>query len=196
MADLAALLDREATAEIEGILSEARARASEIVAGAKEEAEGLLASRKRSAEAQYQAALVRARSAAQLEASSLTLRAQHSAIESVFDEVEKKLDEVTTQPAYAEVLANLIREALDQGGVTAADVQAVIVGPKDEAVARRVLKEAGLSAEVETDERLRGGVRLRAGNNVVIENTLHGRLEALRDELAAEVAQVLLSKEG
>jgi F0F1-type ATP synthase membrane subunit b/b' len=42
MSDLSALLDREASAEIETLLSEARQRASEIVAEATAEAEQLL----------------------------------------------------------------------------------------------------------------------------------------------------------
>ena len=39
MANLAAILDKEASAEIEAVLSEAQGRASEIVAKAKEEAQ-------------------------------------------------------------------------------------------------------------------------------------------------------------
>lgn len=47
MANLAALLDREAGAEIEAILSEARQRASEIVARAKEEAKQIVSLKER-----------------------------------------------------------------------------------------------------------------------------------------------------
>ncbi|MEX2541584.1 MAG: V-type ATP synthase subunit E [Trueperaceae bacterium] len=196
MADLAALLDREASAEIEGILSEARARASEIVAAANEEASTLLAGRRRSAEAQQRAALVRARSAAQLESSSLTLRAQHAVIEEVFGEAEREIDALTGKNEYADVLAKLIDEAVAGSGVETANVKAVVVNPGDQAAATKAAKAAGLSAAVETDESVRGGLRLKAGENVIIENTLYGRLESLREELAAEVAQVLLSKEG
>ena len=45
MANLSALLEREASAEIETILSEARARASEIVAKAEDDAKATAASR-------------------------------------------------------------------------------------------------------------------------------------------------------
>ena len=54
MSDLAALLDKEAGAEITAILSEARDRASEIVAAAQAEAETLLASRERAAQVLYE----------------------------------------------------------------------------------------------------------------------------------------------
>ena len=196
MADLAALLDREATAEIEGILSEARNRASEIVAKAQEEADSLIATRKRTAETQYGAELIRARSAAQLEASSLTLRSQHSAIQQVFEEVERGLEEITRKPAYADVLAALLEEAVRSGGIDPAGISAIMVNPDDQEVAARAAAKAGLNATIVPETGLRGGVRVKAGNNVIIENTLFGRLAALRDELAAEVAQILLSKEG
>jgi V/A-type H+-transporting ATPase subunit E len=196
VADLAALLDREASAEIEGILSEARERASEVVSAAKEETDALLASRRRSAEAQYQAALVRARSAAQLESSSMTLRAQHAAIQEVFDEAERRIEALTGNSEYGAVLASLLNEAVLMSGAAPGDVQAVVVNPSDQDAATKAAQGAALPGKIETDESVRGGVRLKVGKNVVIENTLYGRLEALRDDLAAEVAQVLLSKEG
>jgi V/A-type H+-transporting ATPase subunit E len=196
VADLAALLDREASAEIEGILSEARSRASEIVSAAKEEAEALVAARRRGAEAQQRAALVRARSAAQLESSSLTLRAQHAAIQEVFSAAERGIEALAAKPDYAAVLTKLVQEAANGSGVPASDIESLVVNPDDEEAAAKAAKAAGLTARIETDSSIRGGVRLKAGKNVVIENTLYGRLESLREELAAEVAQVLLSKEG
>jgi V/A-type H+-transporting ATPase subunit E len=196
VADLAALLDREASAEIEGILSEARSRASEVVSAAKEEAEALVAGRRRGAEAQQRAALVRARSAAQLESSSLTLRAQHAAIQEVFAGAERGIEALAAKPEYAGVLGKLIEEAVSGSDVAAADIRALVVNPADEKAAAKAAEAAGISARIETDPSVRGGVKLKAGENVVIENTLYGRLESLREELAAEVAQVLLSKEG
>ncbi|HEV2126581.1 MAG TPA: V-type ATP synthase subunit E, partial [Chloroflexota bacterium] len=62
MANLSALLDKEASLEIEAILSEARERASEIVAKAREEADTVVAQQERVARTQYDAALVRSRS--------------------------------------------------------------------------------------------------------------------------------------
>ena len=197
MADLAALLDKEASAEIEGILSEARQRASEIVADAKAEAEAIVANRKRSVEANGRAALVRARSAAQLESSSLTLRAQHGAIEDVFKEAEERVAALTRGPTYGEVLAKLLEEAVAVNGGNPADVRAVVVNPADEKVAAKAAKSLSLRDRIATDQSVRAGVRLDGGeSHTSIENTLYGRLASLRDELASEVAQVLLSKEG
>ncbi|MEX2536604.1 MAG: V-type ATP synthase subunit E [Trueperaceae bacterium] len=197
MADLAALLDKEASAEIEGILSEARERASEVVAGAQAEAEALLASRKRTALANGRSDLVRARSAAQLESSSLTLRAQHSAIEDVFKEAEVRIEALTRGPTYVAVLTELLQEALSASGAAPSTIRAVIVNPSDKEAAATAADGLSLAGKVTTDPHVRAGVRIDGGeSNFAIENTLYGRLASLREELASEVAQVLLSKEG
>ena len=191
MANLAALLDKEAGAEIESILSEARQRASEIVAEAEKEAEATLAQRNRTLASQHEAAGVRARSSAQLEASSMRLRAQHEAVEDVFDKVQKDVDALMgDEKRYAPVFKSLLEEAAEAVGKD--KVSDVTVNPKDEKLAKSALKDLSINAPVHTDESVRGGVRLRAtGSNSTVENTLPVRLEALRDELASEVSGVL-----
>jgi V/A-type H+-transporting ATPase subunit E len=190
VADLSALLDKEASAEIETVLSEAQARASEIVAEATSEAEALLASRRRAAEAQRDAALVRARSAAQLEAASLRLKAQHAGVENVFTAARQKIADLAKNPAeYAPLFANLLKFALEGAGNQ--PLEAVVVNPADREVADAALKAAGVTAKVETSDDVVGGVRLRTGNRSVIESTLFGRLEALQGELASEVSTAL-----
>lgn len=195
MANLAALLDKEASAEIQTILSEARARASEIVSRAEEEAEATVAARQRTATGQHEAALVRARSSAQLEASSLKLRAQHRAVEGVFDAAQKEIDALINDgKRYPAVLKDLLKEAADgmRGGRD--NIGAVVVNPKEKAAAEKAVKEVGLNAPVETDERVRGGVRLRAKEgHVSLENTLPERLASLRDDLASDVSRLLFS---
>ncbi len=190
MADLSALLDKEASAEIETVLSEAQARASEIVAEATSEAEALLASRRRSAEAQREATLVRARSAAQLEAASLRLKAQHAGVENVFTAARQKIADLAKNPSdYAPIFASLFKAALEGAGNQ--PLEAVVVNPADGELAEKALKDAGVSAKVETSDDVKAGVRLRTGNRSVIESTLFGRLEALQGELASEVSTAL-----
>ena len=193
MADLAALLGKEAGAEIEAILSEARERASEIVAEAEKEAEALRAARERQAKAQREAQMVRARSAAQLEAASMRLNAQQEAIESVFRAVDAKIDALTEDDGrYPKVLEALVREA---AAGLAATPTAVRVHPGDVEAARSATKAAGVDAPVEADESVRAGVKVVSGR-MSIENTLPARLDALRAELASEVAATLTSKES
>lgn len=194
MADLSALLEREASAEIESILSEARERASEIVAEAEREAETLRAARERSAASQKEAMRVRSRSSAQLDASSMRLRAQQEAIRDVFDTAERTLrDLVEDRDRYAEVFGKLLDEAL--AGLDGSSPDAVEVNPADEELAREALQRAGVEAEVRHDPELEGGVRVRTGR-ITLENTLTGRLAALREELASEVAHLLTRQEA
>ncbi|MEJ2287376.1 MAG: V-type ATP synthase subunit E family protein [Deinococcales bacterium] len=190
MSDLAALLEKEASTEIESILSEARSRASEVVAEARQEADALVAQRERQAAAQRSAAVTRARSSAQLEASSLQLRAQHEGVEAVFEEARKRLSALVDDgDAYPAVLEKLLDEALET--LDAQDVQAVVVHPDERAVAEAAVGELSLEASVETDEGIRGGVRLRLKGNNTVENSLFERLEVLRAELASEVSEGL-----
>ena len=194
MADLAALLDKEASVEIEAIHSEAQERASEIVAEAKEEAESLVAKRERAAKQQREAALVRARSAAELEAASMRLRAQQRAIESVFAEARERIDALVAEPKeYQPVLETLTREAAES--VDTRGEATLAVHPDEASVAQKVVDKLGLDVTVKADDAIRGGVRIQGPKgSASIENTLYGRLEALRDELASEVSEVLLQK--
>ena len=191
MANLSALLDKEASAEIETILSEARQRASEIVAKAEEDAKATAAQRERLSQSQGKAAQVRARSAAQLEASSLKLRAQHSVVEDVFESAEAELRKLSKdKKRYPPVLATLLSEAVEAlGGQD--NVSKVIVNPADEQAGKEAAKKVGLEDKVETSDTVEGGVKVKATSNVTIENTLFDRLQAAREDLASEVSQML-----
>jgi len=191
MAHLAALLEREASAEIEAILSEARARASEIVAKAEDDAKAMTVQRERLSQTQGEAARVRARSAAQLEASSLRLRAQHAMVEEVFETADAELRSlVKDDKRYAPVLTALLSEAVDAlGGKD--NVSKIVVNPADAARAKEAAKAYGLEGRVETSEAVAGGVKVKAVSNVTVENSLFDRLQAAREELASEVSRLL-----
>ncbi|MDF1522527.1 MAG: V-type ATP synthase subunit E [Trueperaceae bacterium] len=192
MSDLSALLDREASAEIEALLSEARQRASEIVAEANAEAEQHLAQRRRAADAQRDATLVRAQSAAQLEAAALKLRAQHAGVEAVFDAVRTELGALRGDAKrYPAVLRALLAEAVDAVG--ADDVVAVHAAPADVAAVREAAKALGLSAEVAATTDLEGGVRVATRGQATVENSLGERLDALAGDLAAQVSRTLFA---
>ncbi len=191
MSNLSALLEHEASAEIEAILSEARQRASEIVAKAEDEAKATTAQRERLSQSQGEAAQVRARSAAQLEASSLKLRAQYSVVEDVFGSAEAELRKLSKdKKRYSPVLAALLGEAVDAlGGPD--NVSKVIVNPADEQVGQEAAKKVGLESKLETSKSVEGGVKVKATSNVTIENSLFDRLRAAREDLASEVSQML-----
>ncbi len=191
MANLAALLEKEAGAEVEEILSEARQRASEIVAKAEDDAKALTAQRERTSQSQGEAARVRAASAAQLEASSMKLRAQHSVVEGVFEAAENELRTLQKDDKrYTPVFSSLLDEAVGALGGKA-EVTKVIVNPVDEKRAKEAAKQHGLDSKVETDAGVEGGVKLKARSNVTLENSLFDRLRSAREELASEVSKLL-----
>jgi V/A-type H+/Na+-transporting ATPase subunit E len=195
MSDLSALLEREASAEIASILSEARERASAAMAAAQTEAEQLLAKRRRAAEVQRDAALVRARSAAQLEAASLQLQAQHAALETVFEHARERLAGLPGDAkAYKGILQQLLTEALDDIGRD--DVASIEAAPADVATVAAIAKAAKIEAPVEGDEALALGVRVRSKRHSAVENSLPARLDALEGELAAEVSRLLFATEA
>jgi V/A-type H+-transporting ATPase subunit E len=197
MANLSALLEKEASAEIDALISEAQQRASEIVAQAQAEAEEYRARQERAAKTQAEAILVRAKSAAQLEAASLQLKAKHEAVEQVFSEAMASLEALRkTKKNYLPVLEKLLAEAIESVGGND-NVAAVIVSDKDKAVAEEVADKHGLKALVQTADDIDLGVRIKAKRgNIALENTLPGRLEMLRDELASEVSALLFSDEA
>jgi V/A-type H+-transporting ATPase subunit E len=192
MSDLSALLEREASAEIASILSEARERASAAMAEAQTEAEQLLAKRRRAAEVQRDAALVRARSAAQLGAAALQLEAQHAALETVFEHARERLAGLPGDAkAYQGILQQLLAEALDDIGRD--DVSGIEAAPADVATVAGLAKAAKVEAPVEGDESLTLGVRVRSKRHSAVENSLPARLSALEGELAAEVSRLLFA---
>ncbi|HET8984906.1 MAG TPA: V-type ATP synthase subunit E, partial [Trueperaceae bacterium] len=178
MAALSSLLEKEASTEIEAIVAEGKKRAEEILSTARAEAEGVLAARARAVKTQREAGLVRARSAAQLEASSLKLRSQHEGVQSVFAQVQERIKTlVNDRQAYTGVFGTLLAEAIEGLGGTA--VQAVEVAPGDVELAKAAAAKAGLTAAVTANDAVQGGVRLVTANRSAVENTLYGRLSAL-----------------
>ena len=148
---------------------------------------------------QHEAAMVRAKSSAQLEASALRLRAQHQAVEAVFAQAAKGLDSlIGDAKRYQPVLLKLLNEAIDALGGEAVKVATVTVNPGDQELITVVAKKLNLGAEVKTDAGLRGGVKVTAASaNISVTNSLPERLAASREGLAADLSRLLFAnKEG
>lgn len=186
MSNLAALLEKEASAEIEEILSEARNTASEIVAKANEEAKSLLVQKERALKSQHDAEIIRAKSSAQLEASSMRLKAQNDGVEAVFDKVKSDLKGLRNSDNYADVFKALYAEA----AAAVSKVASVIVNPDD----AKYINDS--SVKVETDSSILTGLKLKGeGSSVMIENSLLSRLEAVKDDAASLVSKTLFGDE-
>ncbi len=186
MSNLAALLEKEAGAEIEGIISEAKKTASELIAKAEEEAKSIIALKERNLKSQREAELVRAKSSAQLEASSMRLKARNGGVEAVFDNAKKTLSQLTKSEKYKAIFNSLYQEAANVVG----EVAEVIVNPND------VPLVSDKDVKIITDESLTGGIKLKGqGSSVVVENSLFSRLEAIKEDLASLVSKTLFGDE-
>ncbi|WP_135228939.1 V-type ATP synthase subunit E [Deinococcus fonticola] len=178
------LLENEAQAEIDRIRAEARGRAEKIVADARERAQNLLESRRRALESQRQAGLVRARSAADLEMSASRLSASESGMTQVYDLVNQYLGSVTGAPEYRDVLTRLVQEARQ----AVPDAEAVEVNPADLGLGRIIVQDI----PVRENPQIQGGVRVIArGGKSGITNTLTGRLERVKADMAPQINRIL-----
>ncbi len=187
--ELVTLLEKEATAEYERILGEARIKADEVVAQARREAQTYLEGQRRQLEAEQKAARTKAESSAQLQASSLVLQAKDQAITDVFARAEAELTRIPqNKTQYTKILRSLIQEgAADLGGHIVVEVHT-----DDLEAARGAVRELGLDAEVKESVDIAGGARLATPDGrFTVENTLRSRLERVKPVLASEVAALL-----
>ncbi|NJK43168.1 MAG: V-type ATP synthase subunit E [Pleurocapsa sp. SU_196_0] len=188
MADLASLLESEASAEIEAILGEARQRADGIVKAAEEQAKSVLEGRRRALENALQATITRAKSSAELESAALKLSANHGASEQAFSSAQAELKAFTKSAEYEKTLQKLITEVKNVVG----NVTKLEVNPADVDVAKRAASAAGVTAQVHANPDIETGVRGYAeGGSSSVTNTLLGRLSRARDGLLSDVAKVL-----
>jgi vacuolar-type H+-ATPase subunit E/Vma4 len=187
--ELITLLEREATAEREQILNDARTQADEFRAQARREAEEYLAATRARLEADARAALVKAQSTAQLRAASLVLQAKEQEIARVFTAAEAELAKFARDPQrYPAALRAFIEE-----GVQGLQGRAVVtVNPADQVLVQDLVRHRGWDATVQTDPAVQGGARISSSDaRFVVTNTLASRLERARPALAAEVARAL-----
>lgn len=188
--ELIDLLEREAEAERQRLLTEAREQAEELVRQAQAEAEALLESQRQRAASAVEAARVRARGVAQLRATSRILEAKDRQVEEVFRRASAELERIPHDAdRYRRILRGLLREAAEgfNGPV-------VVYAPeRDTAAVEAASRELGLHVvHVVPDPSLKDGVRVCSEDGrFVVENTLTSRLQRARQLLVSEVAQLL-----
>jgi vacuolar-type H+-ATPase subunit E/Vma4 len=187
--ELIALLEKEAAAERERILAEARVQAEEIRSAAQADARRVVEAQREQQEAELRAARVRAQSTAQLQAQAIVLEQKDQALAEVFRRSLEALEQVVRdRDRYAHVLEHLIAEG--SAGFTGHVV--IEAHPDDVDLAGSTARRQRLDAEVRPAEGVRGGVRLiSTDGRYVVFNTLTSRLERARPTLASEVARVL-----
>lgn len=177
------LLENEAQAEIAAIQADARQTAATLIAQANEKAAAMIESRTRLLESQHQAGLVRAQSSADLEANAARLNASEAGVKQVYDLVSQYLGSVVAAPEYRDILIRLFQEAK----AVVPDIEAVEVSPTDV-----TMLQAAIQLPVHANPNIQGGVRVIArGGKSGITNTLAGRFERIKAEMAPQIHRIL-----
>ncbi|MBI5812437.1 MAG: V-type ATP synthase subunit E [Meiothermus silvanus] len=186
MSKLEDILKQEVTSEIAAITAEAEAKARAIVEAARARAEALKVSRQKALEAERQAALRRAESAAELVVNQARIRSRGQVVDQVGAGVRQALAALSSQPDYPVLLTKLAEEALR--GMERPEV--LVVNPADAKHLEAWAKGKGL--EVKTDPAVTGGVRVTsAGGKSYVENTLAERLERGWEVLSAKAVKAI-----
>jgi V/A-type H+/Na+-transporting ATPase subunit E len=183
--ELLTSLREEASGEIAQLDAGARREAEEVLAEAErlaaEQAGRMLAE----AEAHARAAAATAVAAARAEAGAARRSARERELTEVSSQVRLHLGQVRRSARGPTVLAAL----LDEARAVVPEADRVRVDPADAALARDLLAERGLRAEVVADLPTSGGVLLGDAEGRLVDNTLETRLAGawpgLRRELVA-----------
>lgn len=188
--DIFRALDEQADKECEDILATARAQAEAIEADAEEQAAGICTACVEHTESAMQRKAAKRINAARLEGKKKVASVKEAAVSDAFDKAAEKLASARTLPTYPAVFKALVSEAI--AGLTGDMV--LLVDPADEALARQVLGELGVDAEVKADLTTSGGVAVLTGNGRIMRrNTLEDRLDKVRHSIQSEVAEILFS---
>jgi V/A-type H+-transporting ATPase subunit E len=188
--DIFKALEEQADKDSEAVLAEARAHAEAIIGEAESSAN-------RSREAHVAAAEKAARSRSTQDLNSVKLEARKQlagvkerAVNDAFDAALGQLSGIRARADYPAAFRALADEAL--AGLEGEFV--VLVDPADADLARSVLAERGLSAEVRPDLSTTGGLAVSLdGGRIMRRNTLEDRLDKLRGHAQAEVAEILFT---
>lgn len=186
MSKLEDILQNEVAAEIGAIAAEADAGAKAILDSALQKAQALKANKERQLEAEHQAQLRRAESAAELLVNQARIAARGRVVDQVRVEAQRALQDLTGRPEFGQILQKLAEEALAAVG----EAEALVLHPNHASSLAEWAKSKGL--ELRTDPAIRDGVRLVAkGGRSFVQNALSERLERAWDALSAKAARAI-----
>jgi V/A-type H+/Na+-transporting ATPase subunit E len=190
------------------ILFEAQADAEQIKAEAQEKADVIRRQAQLTAESERKEILERAKqeaerirsqviATAQMKARTLQLEHREKLLDKVFNTAKEKLSNLQKRPDYDKIVAELVREAVDQLKVDQAEVRA-------DAVTQKALNDQALNdITKELKTKLSVGKALDQGTGIVIDadngrlhydNTLETRLNRLQSALRSAVYHVLMGE--
>jgi len=190
------------------ILFEAQADAEQIKAEATEKANAIRRQAQQSAASERTEIMERAKqeaerirsqviATAQMKARTLQLEHREKLLDKVFNTAKEKLSNLQKRPDYDKIVAELVREAIDQLKVDEAEVRA-------DAVTQKVLNDQVLNdISKDLNTKLSVGKTLGEGTGIVIDadngrlhydNTLETRLSRLQSALRSAVYHVLMGE--
>jgi len=185
--ELLKLIETEAQAEQQRILDSARQGARDILDKARTQAAQMKEAQQALLTAEDNSALLKAQSAAHLEASALVLSAKDRMISGVFSEAARQLNSLSGAP-LKKALKNLMAEACSQFGPG----MVVTVKKEDLALAQQIAKELKLDAKLEADPSVRDGVIVSSPDKTsVVLNRFADRMARAKPALTSSLAQIL-----
>jgi V/A-type H+-transporting ATPase subunit E len=188
--DILRALDEQADADCRALVDNAKVQAKSILGEAKAEADRVRDAKVAATEVQAHARATQIVNAAKLERRRQIAVAQDAGIDEVYAAAGKTLGDTRGTGLYETLFRALAKEATAAG---AGDV-VVEVAPGDAELASKVMSELGISAEVETEPRILGGLTvISGGGRVYRRNTFDARLTKVRKVVRSEVAEILFA---
>ncbi|HEX9610455.1 MAG TPA: V-type ATP synthase subunit E [Gemmatimonadales bacterium] len=188
LADLLAVLERDAEAQAEAELAAARAAATRIETDAAARLDGRRADYVTARQAELRAATERAIAEAQWRARAGVLEARQRLLDRVFAAARKELPGVARDPAFLDRLPRDLAAARAYVG----DARVTARCRPEIAAAVRALAATNGAVTVVEDETAGTGVRLMAADgSVEVDDTLEARLERWLPRLALAVMRRL-----
>ncbi|MCX8007513.1 MAG: V-type ATP synthase subunit E [Coriobacteriia bacterium] len=186
--DIFRALEQQADDECRDILNAADIQAASIVEEARAEAERIKRRKLDAIEEGLRARAGKIVNDARLDAKRALAGVREQLVNEVFEAASARLASLRDQSGYERVFRDLAEEAL-----AGADGPCVVtVNPADVALAKKVLADLGVTADVQGDPGVGAGLTVSLhGGRVVRKNTFESRLEKVRQTAEAAVAEIL-----
>ena len=127
---------------------------------------------------------------ARLRAKNQVIEAKEEVLSEALQRAQAEIEALRDKPGYPVIFGNLTVEAVSRIGGEGV----LHVDPRDEKLAKKVLKEKGLNLPIITDIQCAGGVMVSdSGDKVHIINTFDERLKRARERVKLEIADVLFA---
>lgn len=188
--DILKALEDQSQADCDECLAEARDHAKHIIEEAEREATHIRERYAQQVERSARSKAAQVVNAARLESKMRVSAVKGDGLEGAFTQAHDELGSLRNRGDYSTLFEALLSEAL----AGASGPVRVLVAPADVDLARQLVAQMSVNAEVEGDPAIAGGVLVELdGGSILRRNTFEDRLERARDLVQNDVAKVLLA---